>query len=225
MKKIGIIAAMAEEFAPLCEKLGEPLNVVKTGVFTVKKYIFCEKEIFFANCTVGEIMAAACTQYLITAFGVELVLNYGLAGSLTNSQAGKTLLIKGVVHYDFDTSALDGEAVGKYGIFDSNIVQTDCNMRRLVKKIFPHIEEAVCASGDKFIADGSRKEYLFSAFGATVCEMEAAGVLFTCLNNSVPQIIIKVISDSGDDAQKFIDYVNGKNVEYIDFVCELLKAL
>ncbi len=224
MKKIGIVAAILQEFAPLCEKLGEPTSEDKVGVFTIKKFDFEDKEIYLANSTVGEIMSSACTQYLITKYGVELILNYGLAGSLSNAELGKTLLIKGVVHYDYDTQKLDGNEIGKYDIFDNVIVETDAKMRKIVKQIFSNIEEAVCASADKFVADLERKEYLHKTFGATVCEMESAGVLFTSKNNNVPQIIIKVISDSGD-AQEFVDYVNGKNAEYINFVCELLKIL
>ncbi len=224
MKKIGIVTAMLQEFAPLSEKLGKPTHEEKVGVFTIKRYDFEDKEIYLANSTIGEIMASSCTQYLITKYGVELILNYGLAGSLSNAELGKTLLIKGVVHYDYDTQKIDGNEIGKYDIFDSVIVETDAKMREIVKRIFSGIEEAICASADKFVADLERKEYLNKAFGATVCEMESAGVLFASKNNNIPQIIIKVISDSGD-AQEFVDYVNSKNAEYINFVCELLKMI
>ena len=225
MKKIGIVAAILQEFAPLCEKLGNPTFEERVGVFTIKKYDYDGKEIYLANSSIGEIMAASCTQYLITKYGVELILNYGLAGSLSNAELGKTLLVKGVVHYDYDTNILDGNEVGKYDIFDSVIVETDEPMRKLVKQIYPNIEEAVCASADKFVADAKVKTYLNQTFGANVCEMESAGVLFASKNNGVPQIIIKVISDSGDNAQEFYDYVNSKNIEYVNFISELIKKL
>ena len=225
MKKIGLVVAMQIESEPLQEVFGAPLKQYKYGVFDVKKYVYQGKELYFATCGEGEIAAASCTQYLISAFGVELILNYGLAGSLDGHALGKTFLVKGVAHYEFDLSPLNGQPVGKYEKFDSVIVETDKKMREKIKNICPDISETVCASGDKFVADPTLKNKLRETYGAGVCEMEAAGVLFTAINAGIPEVIIKVVSDSGDDATEFIDYVNGKNTEYIGLVAKLLTSL
>ena len=216
---------MSVESAPLQEVFGAPVNEYSYGIFSVKEYVYAGKELYFATCTEGEITASACTQYLITKFGVELIFNYGLAGSLDGRGLGETFLIKGVVHYEFDLSPLNGDPAGKYDRFPSVIVPTDDKMRAKIREICPELTEVVCASGDKFVADTAFKERLNKTYGASVCEMESAGVLFTSINAGVPQVIIKVVSDSGDDATEFIDYVNGKNTEYIELVAKVLESL
>lgn len=225
MKKIGIVVAMAVESEPLQQVFGAPKKSFFYGAFDVKEYAFDGKSVYFATCTEGEIAAASCTQYLISTFGVELIFNYGLCGALDGGSLGETYLIKGVAHYEFDLSPLSGAPVGKYERFDGVIIPTDEKMRKAVKTVCPDIKEVVCASGDKFVADAAIKERLRSTYGASVCEMESAGVLITSVNAGVPQIIIKVVSDSGDDATEFIDYVKGKNTEYIDLVAKVLKSL
>ena len=225
MKKIGIVAAMSVESGPLQEVFGKPVNHYVYGIFDVKEYVYAGKEIYFATCTEGEITASACTQFLITKYGAELIFNYGLAGALGDYGLGKTLLVKAVVHYEFDLTPLLGGEVGKYERFPSPLVETDAAMRAKIKSICPDMEEVVCASGDKFIADSKVKQRLVDAYGAGVCEMESAGVLFTSINAGVPQVIIKVVSDSGDDAMQFVDYVNGKNTEYIKLVAKVLESL
>ena len=225
MKKIGIVVAMSVESAPLQEVFGAPINEYAYGIFSVKEYVYAGKQLFFATCTEGEITASACTQYLITKFGVELIFNYGLAGSLDGRGLGETFLVKGVAHYEFDLSPLNGDPAGKYQRFSSAIVATDEKMRAKIRGICPDLTEVVCASGDKFVADTALKEKLNKTYGASVCEMEAAGVLFTSINAGVPQVIIKVVSDSGDDATEFVDYVNGKNTEYIKLVAKVLESI
>jgi len=225
MKKIGVVVAMDVESAPLQEVFGNPVKQFTYGAFSVKEYAYNGKEIYFATCTEGEIMASACTQFLLSTYGVELIFNYGLAGSLDGHALGKTLLVKGVAHYEFDLSPLSGDPVGKYARFDSVVIPTDAAMRAEVKRVCPDMEEVICASGNKFVADEVLKTWLNKEFDASVCEMEAAGVLITSINAGVPQVIIKVVSDSGDDATEFIDYVEGKNTEYIKTVAKIIDNL
>ncbi len=225
MKNIGVVVAMSVESEPMEKLFGRPVNEYSYGVMSIKEYSYLDKRIYFATCTEGEIMASACTQYLISACGAELIFNYGLAGGLTDQKLGNTLLVKGVAHYEFDISPLNGAPAGKYDRFDGTVIATDEKMRVKVKALHPEIEEVICASGDKFVAEKAFKDRLVNDYGASVCEMESAGVLFTSLNAGVPQVILKVISDNGDDAQNFVDFVREKNFEYVALIAEILKNI
>ena len=225
MKRIGIVAAMQVEAEPLQERFGAPVFEKQYGVFSVKMYVHAGKELYFATSSVGEIAASACTQLLITAYNVELIFNYGLCGSLDGSGLGETFLVSGIVHYQFDCSDLDGSLPGKYDRFDSAVIPTDENMLKLVKGLFPHLKTVVCASGDKFIADSALKNSLSQTYGAGVCEMESAGVLITSKNAGVPQVILKTVSDGADDADTFVSFVSGKNIEYINVVAKVIELI
>lgn len=146
--------------------------------------------------TVGEIAAASACQLLISKFNVEVIFNFGVVGALTElSSLLSTVIVKSVVHYDMDTSVIDKVPQGRYRCFDDIAVQCD---KRLIDKAFAVIDLPVvtCASADKFVADPAQKALLAAKFGADICDMESAGVLFTCRFNNVPCLMVKCISDS-----------------------------
>ena len=226
MKKIAIIAAMNSEYELLTRYFGKRVASDSYGMFAVDAYEKNGKTIYFVKSGVGEIHAAAATQYVILKYSVDCVFNFGLAGGIAkDSEIGGTYLVKGVVHYDFDTGALDNTPVGKYSCFDSTVVDTDENLRKRVKEILPDIKEVVCASGDKFVADETFKNFLSGSFGASVCEMESAGILFIAKNAGVPCLIMKAVSDSGASSREFVEFLNRSNDEYARLVSELIAKL
>ena len=196
--KIGVVVAMNDELQPILGKL----EYTETVVFgkTVYHTHIGENEGFILRSGVGEIASSAATQFLIVACGVEAVLNVGLAGSLSpDLKVGDTVLVTGVVHYDFDTSALDGIPCGKYSEFDSVVVPCDVELARKMLDCAGRMKTAIVASGDKFVADSKFKARLVSEFGAGLAEMESAGVALTATRNGIPAVIIKIVSDNADE--------------------------
>ena len=65
---------------------------------------------------------------LISVYGVDVVINFGVCGSLTDDiGVGKVVLVDGVIHYDFDTSAIDGCEVGRYMQYPELTLRPDEN--------------------------------------------------------------------------------------------------
>ncbi len=104
-------------------------------------------------------------------------------------------MVKDVVHYGMDTSEIDHVPVGKYECFDGIAVECDTNLIERALQIVD-LPLARCASADKFVADPKQKSALNQNFGAEICDMESAGVLFTCKFNGVPCLMVKCVSDS-----------------------------
>ena len=196
--KIGVIVAMQSELAPILNKL--PYTETQVAGKTVYRTQIGENEGFILRSGVGEIAAAAATQFLISVCGVEAVLNVGVAGSLDKDlKVGDTVLVKGVAHYDFDTSALDGIPCGRYSEFDSVVVPCDLALAQKMLKTAGVMKTAVVASGDKFVADSALKNRLCTEFGAGLAEMECAGVVLTAARNGIPAVVVKIVSDNADE--------------------------
>ena len=71
----------------------------------VSVYDMGGNELYVTRSGAGEIYAAAATQHLITGYGVELIVNFGICGGLTPEMSLCRICVVGsVVHYDFDTS-------------------------------------------------------------------------------------------------------------------------
>lgn len=224
-KKIGLVVAMDKEVTPFLQSLVQTKNELSVGNYKITNFEINGKEIYLIKSGIGEIFASSATQLLITKFGVELVLNFGVSGSL-DEQIGllSTVFIKGVVHYDFDLSQIDNVQVGQYPNYESPIISVENDFYNSVIKKYPTVKTVVCASADKFVADEKIKDYLNKTFGASVCDMESAGVLLTCNNNNIPAFIIKSISDGKGGADEFNKRVKEASKVYLDIIKEILAV-
>ena len=225
MKKIGIVVAMRIEGADFMEKLGKCEIIDLYKGFLVKKFLFSDKEIYFIESGVGELRAAICAQMLIDRFGVEAIVNFGVVGGLKEGMRGKTYCVSGVAHYEFDTSVADGNPRGKYEIFDSAVIPCDERIVSLIKKIDGSIESVICASGDKFVADEDFKRGLIKDFNASICEMESAGIIMAAKRSGIPCGFVKIVSDDGDHADEFFDFIEHMKDELSKIVIPLIVEL
>ena len=60
-------------------------------------------------------------------------------------------------------------------------------------------------TGDQFISDKAKKEWLTAHFGGACTEMEGAAIAQAAYLNQVPVLIIRAISDKADDSAS-MDY-------------------
>lgn len=226
LNKIGMVIAMRKEVAPMLERIANIQKEEKIGAYNVWIYEVGDKQIFMVESGIGEIFAAGATELLIVKYGVEAVINFGVCGSLTEGLGLlNTVVVSGVVHYDFDTSPIDGCEVGRYMQFPTVTIPCDEEMLSLATSLNPQLKTVICASADKFVADQAIKENLHKTYGASICEMESAGVLLTCINNSVPALIIKAVSDGKGGAEDFKKMVFRASEEYIDLVLKLIAKI
>ena len=226
--KIGIITAMAGETTPLYQKMGKATGEINVAGVTISKFDIDGNEIFLVRSGVGEIRAAMTFQLLVDRFDVDVVLNFGFVGSLDNRfDVGDIVLAEKIVHYQFDTSAIDNVPAGQYDGNDSIYFTSD---KALIEKVQGALQnklpEVIVASGDKFIASKEDKEYL-RTLGAQICEMECAGLVIASLRNNVPLLSIKVISDKADESAdiSFAEVVKKGLTRYEQIFPAVLKAV
>lgn len=222
--KIGIFTAMESEARTF---IG---NAPKTTIGMFSFYTFNlgrHQAVLCCPPNVGEIAAASATQLLITHFGVDLVLNFGIVGALTAEMSVlSTVLVESVVHYQMDTSPIDkGFVPGQYICFDSIAVPCDEKLLNIAKSVVD-LPTVRIASADRFVAQAEEKTALNANFGATICDMESAGILFTCKFNNVPCLMVKCISDSLFGAETEYSVNIGKSTaNFFDLATKIVEAL
>ncbi len=217
MKKIGMIVAMDKELKDYFEKLGS-VKVLENSVYNVWQAEAYGKELYIIKSGVGEISAAGATQYLITKYGVDIIINFGICGKISdNLKILDTVVLSSVVYYQFDCSDIDDVLPGVY-MGNSYYIETDKSLVNKILTLDASLKTAICASGDKFIGKKEDKKYLSNTFKADVCEMESAGILITCLKNSVKCLLIKSVSDDCDgmDFRTYCTLAAQKYVEIVD---------
>ena len=89
---------------------------------------------------------------------------------------------------------------------------------------FGDVEIGLIGTGDKFISNSSVLENLVKDLpNLYAVEMEGAAVAQVCTQESVPFLILRVISDNADGsaAQNFSDFIE----DYKGFSWDLIKSL
>ena len=222
--KIGIIIAMDKEMSGIMSIASEVERLTHSSLYEVYRARYGDKMLYIVKSGIGEIAAAAATQYLITAYGTDLILNFGVCGKLNPElKVLQTVAVSSVVHYQFDLSAIDNVPVGYYEEYKSINIPTAKHLFDIALSVDGSLKTAVCASGDKFIDKKEDRQRLFKDFNADVCEMESAGVLLTCNRNNTPCLIIKSISD--DEAMGYNEFSNIAAERHTDLIEAILKRL
>ena len=206
--RIGLLVAVEQQ--SIFEKYGKAAKVESAGGFNVYSYKNREYQLFVINSGVGEIAAAAATQVLIDVYNVDLVVNFGVVGALTDEMTvAENCVVEKIVHYQFDLSGIDPVKKGQYPGFNSEFLYTDTVLINKALKVYPSLKKVTCASADRFVVNKDEKDELHTQFGADICEMECAAIFLTCHHNHVPCIFIKAVSDSltGDGKEYYQEYI------------------
>lgn len=194
-RKIGVVVAI--EIDAVLAKYGEPVSTQFVHGYTVRTYEAPTFTLYVVDSGAGEIAAAASTQLLISEYHVEMILNFGVVGSLTSEMSTAELcVVEKVIHYDFDTTGWIDLPRGQYPGRESAYLETTPVLVEQAMRINCNLRRAVCASADKFVDKAEDKALLRDRYAADICEMESAGVVLTCQRNGVPCLLIKAISDS-----------------------------
>ncbi|MGN0166061.1 MAG: 5'-methylthioadenosine/adenosylhomocysteine nucleosidase [Lachnospiraceae bacterium] len=227
-KKIGIIGAMEEEVASLFSAMEEKTTVNYAG-WTFYEGKLMGKQVVIVRSGIGKVNMAACAQVMISVFKVTFLLNTGVAGSLDATiDIGDIVISTDCIQHDMDAVA--------FGYEPGVIPQMDCSVFvadekaadlavSLCDKLNPdiHVHRGRVLSGDVFVADKAKKEYLISRFAGKCTEMEGAAMAQVAYINHIPYLVIRAISDKADDSAK-MNYRQFE-IQAIKHMVSLVKGL
>ena len=217
---LGIIGAMEVEVARLKEAMEDKVIKSKAGMeFCRGRLGGCPAVVVRSG--IGKVNAALCAQILVDDFGADAIVNTGIAGSLrAEINIGDIVVSSDALQHDMDAAG--------FGYAPGVIPQMDCSVFPADQKLIALAEEC-CAqanldiqvftgrvvSGDQFISDKNKKEWLIRTFEGSCTEMEGAAIAQAAYLNGVPFLIIRAISDKADDsAQMDYDEFEKKAVEH-----------
>ncbi len=214
---IGIIGAMGIEVRALADLLEDKKTEKISGVEYMSGKIY-GKDVVLAVCGIGKVFAAICAQTMILKYNPDVIINTGVAGTLTDKLSiGDIAIADSVVQHDMDTSPL-GDPVGL--LSGINIVkipadkQTVSKIEACVEAIGANYQIGTIASGDQFLASKEVKERIVKNFGAIAGEMEGAAVGHVCYVNNKSFCVLRAISDcaDGSGAENYMEFL-GKAAE------------
>ena len=207
--RTGIIGAMQVEIDALKKLVKDPLTETVSGIEFVCGTLGTG-QVVIAQCGIGKVFAALCAQTMILRYGVDRVINVGVAGTLSEKLGLLDLAVSdALIQHDMDTSPL-GDPVGL--ISGINIVRIPASetltaeLTAAAERLGLSTLRGTIASGDQFLADETKKAYIRDTFGAVACEMEGAAIGQVCYVNGVEFAVLRCISDNASEEAGSMEY-------------------
>ncbi len=227
--KIAIMGAMPEEIEPLLSKVK---NIKKTE-YASNIYYEAEykgKEVVIAYSKIGKVFASLTATILIEKFGCKSLLFSGVAGGIDpDLDIGDLIIADGLCQHDLDITAF-GHPFG-FVPEGEVCIPTDPYFRKVAKEIAKSqnlpLKEGIIATGDQFVANVERKNWISKTFDAHALEMEGASVAVVCNALDIPFFILRAISDSADmdagfDFDKFLE---GSAKVSANFILDMVEKI
>ena len=197
--KIGIIGAMSVEVDALKAQIKNLKTTTVSGIEFFEGELL-GKDVVVARCGIGKVFAAICAQSMILRFGVTHIINTGVGGTLTDKLSILDVAIAdGVVQHDMDTSPI-GDLVGLISGINKVVLPTSKSLGDVAESVAATMGikavRGIIASGDQFISNRDRKQFIHDTFAAICSEKEGAAIGHVCYVNGVECLIVRAISDS-----------------------------
>ncbi|MDQ1244049.1 MAG: adenosylhomocysteine/aminodeoxyfutalosine nucleosidase [Campylobacterota bacterium] len=227
--KIAIMGAMPEEIEPILEKVGS----YKTISYAGNKYYeasYRGVELVIAYSKIGKVFSTLTATTMIEHFGAEKLLFSGVAGAISPTlKVGDLIVATKLAQHDLDITAF-GHPFGyvpEGAVFveaDKEMIETS---KAVAKSMGKSVQEGIIATGDQFVANEERKNWIGTTFGADALEMEGGSVAVVCNALEIPFFILRAISDAADmDASfSFDEFLQTSAKESAEFVMKMVDKL
>ena len=229
MSKLAIMGAMPEEIEPLLNFFGnyETVNYANNKYYVAN---YKGNEIVIAYSKIGKVNSTITAATLIEKFGCDKLLFSGVAGAVSSDlKIGDLVVATKLAQHDLDISAFGHP----YGFVPEGAVFEEANKdlievaKSVAKDKGITLKEGTIVTGDQFVCENERKEWIAKTFDAAALEMEGASVAVTCNALGVPFFILRAISDAADmDASfNFDEFLETSAKVSADFVISMVDKI
>ncbi len=236
--KIAIMGAMVEEVDPFLESgEHEPLlqyfkkhSDVKYANNLYHEAKYKELDIVLSYSKIGKVNAALTAATMIEHFGCDMLLFTGVAGAVASDlKIGDLIVATHLCQHDLDITAF-GHPHG-YVPEGKIYIEPSTELIRIAKTVAEEkgieLKKGIIATGDQFIADNERKEWIATTFEADAIEMEGAAVAHVCDALEIPFFVLRAISDTADmDATfDFDEFLKHSSQVSSSFIMAMLEKI
>lgn len=213
-----IVGAFADEVALLKSEIqGRKTRRIEGLDFYTGR--LAGRRVVLVRAGIGKVNAALTTALLLEHFRPREVLFTGIAGGMNpDLQPGDLVIGTRLVHHDYGRQTPQGmlrRATRNPYTFAENPVffPADSALGLLAKAIAdtirleaingqrrPQVTAGVIVTGDVFLANTALNRQIRQETDGEAVEMEGAAVAQVCFQQRVPFLIIRSLSDNGDDA-------------------------
>jgi len=227
--KLAVMGAMPEEIEPLLKyyKNYEIIEYAKNKYYLIS---YRDSKIVVAYSKIGKVNATITATTMIEKFNCEKLLFSGVAGAISeNLKIGDLIVATKLAQHDLDITAFGHP----YGYVPEGAVyeEADKDLINIAKVVASEkniqLKETIIATGDQFVCDVAKKEWIEKTFHAGALEMEGAAVALACNSLDTPFFILRSISDAADmDASfNFDEFLESSAKISADFIISMIDKV
>lgn len=226
--KYGIICAMEEEIKSLVAQLEDKKQDTIGGIDFYSGTIN-GKEVVLTRSGIGKVQAGVTTGLLIANYKVDAVVNSGSAGGIGEGlHVGDVVLSTGTAYHDADATAFGykpGQLPQQPQIYtaDKDLLEA---ISKAAKEYNLVAKEGLIVTGDQFVSSSEKIAAIKEIYpDALSCEMEGAAIAQVAYQFSVPFLIIRAMSDVGDEdaGQSFDEFIIEAGKKSANMILNFLK--
>ncbi|EGL99521.1 5'-methylthioadenosine/adenosylhomocysteine nucleosidase [Ligilactobacillus salivarius] len=226
--KYGIICAMEEEIKSLVAQLEDKKQDTIGGIDFYSGTIN-GKEVVLTRSGIGKVQAGVTTGLLIANYKVDAVINSGSAGGIGEGlRVGDVVLSTGAAYHDADATAFGykpGQLPQQPQIYtaDKDLLEA---ISKAAKESNLVAKEGLIVTGDQFVSSSEKIAAIKEIYPeALSCEMEGAAIAQVAYQFSVPFLIIRAMSDVGDEdaGQSFDEFIIEAGKKSANMILNFLK--
>lgn len=222
--KIAIIVPMAEE-ADFYRHHFASEETKMFGSTEFEHFYVQGNDIYLGLSGIGKVQAAMNLSSLLSNEDIDLIFVTGSAGSLNKDVHRKDLVLPNsfAYHDAHNTSAgnyVEGQIPQEPARFVLNSPERE-NFKRYLSQQGVQYKEGLAVTGDSFISSSKQKDEILKNFPEALCvEMEGAAFAQVAYHFKTPIVILRAISDNGDesadnDFDAFVKEVGAKAAKLI----------
>lgn len=195
--KIGIICASDDELAPFLPII-EDCEIIEKAMLKFYKGTIYGVEVVALFSGVCKVNAAIASQMLVDGFGVDAIINSGVAGGMNPElQIFDTVILTEVCYHDVAEDILTEFHPWMNSVF----FKADSELIKISKVAANNIKAegtiywGRMVTGEAFIKDEGRQE-INDKFLPLSVDMETAGIAHVCYVNNIPFLAVRCITDT-----------------------------
>ena len=195
--KIGIICASDDELAPFLPII-EDCEIIEKAMLKFYKGTIYGVEVVALFSGVCKVNAAIASQMLVDGFGVDAIINSGVAGGMNpEHQIFDTVISTEVCYHDVAEDILTEFHPWMNSVF----FKADSELIKISKVAANNIKAegtiywGRMVTGEAFIKDEGRQE-INDKFLPLSVDMETAGIAHVCYVNNIPFLAVRCITDT-----------------------------
>ncbi len=197
LKIVGLIAAMPGEIRPLLKVAGK-YTKTKLGGFSLYGFSVAGRECRLIESGIGMKRAADAVKTLITGFKPEIIISFGFGGAVLPGMIAGDLAIAERAFFWCGTHPDNGEII-------RFAVQPDilAALEQIVGKFGFSVRLGDFLTSDKILNKAELTGLLPSDMKNPVLDMETWAVAREAVQNKVPILAIRAVSDAADEELEF----------------------